>query len=332
MVGAMTHRERLLATLQGAETDRTPISLWRHWPHADQSVDGLIRAHLDFQQTYDCDLVKFSPAGSYAVEDWGVETEFQGSPEGTRDYLSRVVHRPADWEGLQPLSLQVGRGMNGIVLEGLRGLTEVLHDQVPVIATVFSPLSLAKKLAGPRYLEDLRQSPAALHAGLRVITETSVRLARACLDAGADGLFFATQCATRELLTADEYAEFGETYDRMILHAVRGALVVVHVHGQDILFDRVAAWPDIQVINWHDRRTAPTLAEALTRFGGAVLGGLDEWDTLMEGTPAQIEAQVHDAITQTGGRRLIIGPGCVVPPAVPAENLQVARRAVETYG
>jgi uroporphyrinogen decarboxylase len=229
MSEAMTHRERLMATLQGQDADHPPISLWRHWPHDDQSVEGMIHSHLTFQNTYDCDLIKVSPAGSYAVEDWGVKTAFQGSPEGTRDYLTRAIHQPADWERLQPLPLD--RGMLGVVLEALRGLREALKGQVPFIATIFSPLSLAKKLAEPRYLEDLRQHPAALHAGLHTIAETTARLARASVDAGADGVFFATQCATRKLLTEDEYAEFGEAYDRLVLDAVRGALVVAHIHG-----------------------------------------------------------------------------------------------------
>lgn len=328
MRGAMTHRERLYATLDGVDTDRPPISLWRHWPHDDQHVDGLIARHLEFQREYDCDLIKVSPAGSYAVEDWGVQTAFQGSPDGTRDYLTRVVHEPADWERLPPLSL--GRGMISIVLAALRGLGAALRGQVPFIATIFSPLSLTKKLAGPRYLDDLRQHPDAFHAGLRTIAETTARLAQASVDAGADGIFFATQCATRTLLTEDEYATFGETYDRVVLDAVRGALVVVHIHGEDILFDRIAGWPGVQALNWHDRRTAPTLAQALVRFNGALIGGLDEWGPLLEGTPAQVEAQVHEAIAQTGGRRLIVGPGCVVPPAAPPQNLAAARRAVET--
>ena len=329
MPNAMTHQERLNAALRGKDTDRPPISLWRHWPHDDQSTEGLVQAHLKFQETYDCDLIKVSPSGSYAVEDWGMQTEFRGRPDGTRDYLNTVIHSPADWERLQPLSPR--KGMLGIVVAALPGLREELKSQVPFIATIFSPLTMASKLAGPRVLEDLRQHPAALHTGLRTIAQTAADLARASVDAGADGIFFATQHASRKLLTEDEFAAFGEAYDRLVLDAVRGALVVVHLHGEDVLFDRVAGWPGLSALNWHDRRTAPTLAQALARFQGALIGGLDEGETLVKGTPAQVAAQVHDAIEQTGGRRLVIGPGCVVLPATPAENIAAARRAVETY-
>lgn len=329
MPSLMTHRERLFAALRDAETDRPPISLWRHWPHQDQSTEGLIHAHLRFQETYDCDLIKVSPSGSYAVEDWGVKTEFRGRPDGTRDYLNTVIHSPADWERLQPLSPH--KGMLGVVVAALRGLREELRGQTPFIATIFSPLTMAAKLAGPRYLDDLREHPAALHAGLRTLARSAADLARASVDAGAAGIFFATQHASRQTLTEAEFAEFGEPYDQEVLTAVRGALIVVHLHGEDVRFDRVAGWPGVSALNWHDRRTPPSLAQAQERFPGALIGGLDEQNTLLQGTPAQVTAQVHDAIAQTGGRRLIVGPGCVILPATPADNLAAARRAVDSY-
>jgi uroporphyrinogen decarboxylase len=35
-----------------------------------------------------------------------------------------------------------------------------------------------------------------------------------------------------------------------------------------------------------------------------------------------VRAQVRDAIAQTGGRRLIVGPGCVVAIAAPEQNIR----------
>ena len=32
MTSSMNHWERIRSTIKGEETDRTPISLWRHWP------------------------------------------------------------------------------------------------------------------------------------------------------------------------------------------------------------------------------------------------------------------------------------------------------------
>jgi len=58
-------------------------------------------------------------------------------------------------------------------------------------------------------------------------------------------------------------------------------------------------------------------------------GGINEWNTLVTGPEAAIEAEIQDAISQTGGRGLMIAPGCVVPGHAPEQNLMVVRKAVE---
>src|SRR2546422_4968386 len=57
-----------------------------------------------------------------------------------------------------------------------------------------------------------------------------------------------------------------------------------------------------------------TLFPYTTLFrSGAVVGGLDQWKTLRDGTPEQARAEAQDAIAQTRGIGLIVGPGCVLP-------------------
>jgi uroporphyrinogen decarboxylase len=71
------------------------------------------------------------------------------------------------------------------------------------------------------------------------------------------------------------------------------------------------------VWNWDDRATPPTLAHARTMAPGAVLGGLDQWRTLRDGTPEAAVSEVRDAIAQTKGIGLIVGPGCVLAANTP---------------
>jgi uroporphyrinogen decarboxylase len=105
-------------------------------------------------------------------------------------------------------------------------------------------------------------------------------------------------------------------------------LNVLHLHGSDVMFDLVADYP-VQVINWHDRETWPTLAEAQERFAGCVCGGLQRWDAVVRGTPDLVREQAADAIAQTGGRRFILGTGCVTPIVAPASNIRAVREAVD---
>ncbi|HEX9331036.1 MAG TPA: hypothetical protein VF896_04035, partial [Anaerolineales bacterium] len=67
-----THRERVQAAIKGEIIDRPPVVLWRHFPVDDQSPETLADAHLHYQQDYDFDLVKVTPASSFCLKDWGV--------------------------------------------------------------------------------------------------------------------------------------------------------------------------------------------------------------------------------------------------------------------
>ncbi|PYO32898.1 MAG: hypothetical protein DMD86_11630 [Candidatus Rokuibacteriota bacterium] len=68
--------------------------------------------------------------------------------------------------------------------------------------------------------------------------------------------------------------------------------------------------------------TRPSLADAQRRFAGAVVGGLNEGVTLRQGPIEAIVAEVDDAIQQTGGRGVMVAPGCVLPLDVPDEHLE----------
>jgi uroporphyrinogen decarboxylase len=201
---------------------------------------------------------------------------------------------------------------------------------VPVIQTIFSPLSQAKNLVGPEaLLVHMRRYPDALHAGLRQITQTTLRFLEEALKTGIDGVFYAVQHGQYGLLSAAEFAEFCRPYDLQILEAARGLwLNLLHLHGEDLMFDQVLDYP-FTVLNWHDRQTPPTLAEAKMRFPGVVCGGLRQWETMVLGDPAQVRAEAGDAIRSSGGTRFILGTGCVLPTTAPRANILAARRAAE---
>ncbi len=324
----MNKREQVLAGLAGQPVDRVPVALWRHFPGDDSTAQGLANATLAFQAQFDFDLIKVTPASGYPVEDWGARFRYRGDREGTRECLNRPVNSLADWARLR--HLDTTRGVLGRELEALRLIREGTRDGTPILETVFSPLYVAKSLAGDRYLSDLRRHPETLRAALLVIAETYARFSEAALAAGADGIFFATQCATYDLLTVEEYLDFGVPYDRLILDVIlkQTELVILHVHGTNIMFDLLAQYP-VPAINWHDRRTAPSLAQARQRFTGCLVGGVNEWETLQT-DPAAIELQVKDAIAQAGRDGLIIGAGCVIPVDTPPSNILAVRRAVDS--
>lgn len=323
-----THRSRLEACLAGQKADRPPVALWRHFPVDDQSPDGLAAAAAAFQRTFDFDLIKVTPTSSFCIKDWGVEDRWAGNPEGTRDYTRRAVHQPEDWASLSPLDPL--KGHLGAQLACLKLLTGEFSPHTPVIQTIFSPMSQAKNLVGPgSLLVHMRQNPELLHEGLQRITDTTIRFLEEAVKTGIDGVFYAIQHGQYGLLTSGEFDEFCRAYDLQVLEAAQGLwLNLLHLHGEAVMFDQVLDYP-VQIINWHDRHTSPTLAEARQRFNGAVCGGLRQWETMLLGTPESVRAEAVDAFNQTGGERFILGTGCVLPTTAPYGNIMAARKTFE---
>ena len=307
------------------------MSFWRHVPDVDHTAAGLAEAMLAFQRKWDLDFVKVMSSGVYCVEDWGCRVAYQGSPNGAKQCTEHAVRERKDWARVRPLD--EGAGALGRELEAVRLVARGRADDAPILHTLFSPLTVARKLAGDRMVADLRAEPGAVEPALDAIADTMARHARAALDAGADGLFFATQAAVPDVLTEEETARFELPRMRRMLDAVgdRSALTLLHVHGRDVYFDRAAALP-VHAMNWHDRLTTPRLGDGHRRFAGAVVGGLSEHRTLQAGPPDAVAAEVKDAIAQTGGRGVIIGPGCVLPLATPDAHLAAVVAAVKAAG
>lgn len=247
--------------------------------------------------------------------------------EGTRAYVSRPVNAIGDWDRIVPLDKS-----NPVFVRenaALKIIRAKLGSDVPILQTVFAPLNTAHNLAGERLFADLLAQPRALHRALEAITETTKRFALSSLESGADAIFYATQMATSKYFNEEEFREFGEPYDRDVLCEIRAAkpdFVLLHVHGVNTYFDLLAKYP-VDIINWHDRRTAPSLRETRGKFGGALLGGLHELDTLLGRSREAIIAQARDAIAQTNGSGFILGAGCVIQVDTPEENVRAVLEA-----
>lgn len=324
----MVHWERVRAALAGQVADFPPVALWRHFPGQDQRAETLAEAHVTWWRRFGLDLLKVTPASGYYGDDWGLRAAYRPNREGVRTYLDRPVKRPEDWARLR--RLDVTAGAYGRELRALRVIRQAVRGEVPVLATVFSPLTVAKTLAGDRaVVRYLREQPEALHAGLEIITEVTARFAAECLAAGADGLFFATQMACEAAVTEEEYETFGRPYDLRVLQAASGAeMVLLHAHGDGPYFDLLADYP-VHALNWHDRRTPPSLRDARRRYPGCLCGGIDEL-RFADRTPAQVAEEAQDALQQTGGRGHMVTPGCVIPTDTPDANIQAVVRAVRT--
>lgn len=320
------------AALTGQAVDRVPVSFWGHDYLREWSAEGLAQATLEFYRKYDWDYIKVNPRATYYLEDWGCRFSPSGDPLRGPEMLEYAIKSPEDFRRLP--ALVPATGAFGEQLEALRIIGHELEGEASYVQTVFSPLTVACRLAGgdvPRFRQWLREAATDVHIGLAVITETLATYARLCVEAGASGIFFATvDWGTRASATEDEYREFGRPYDLRVLAAVRQApFNILHVCRQDNMLDLLLDYP-VQAINWAATLPGnPSLGEGLSRMTKAVMGGISEQTTLRRGTPEQVQEEVRQALAQTGGRRLLLAPGCSISPDTPEANLRAALAALE---
>src|SRR5262249_58959462 len=137
----------------------------------------------------------------------------------------------------------------------------------------------------------------------------TARCAAEALAAGADGIFFATETASAEAISEPISETWDLPYARRVLDRVRGAsqVTMLHLHGRDVFWDLWTALP-VNVVNWHDRLAAPTLAEASRRFAAGLAAGLAESNPLPPRPAPAIAAPAPDPDEQTAGGRRVGGP------------------------
>jgi uroporphyrinogen decarboxylase len=308
----------VLAALRGGLVDRVPRSFWLHNFATENSAAGLAAETQRLHQTFRWDFLKPQSRAQCFAEMWGLT--YAPSRERATPYtVTREPLISADDVGrLRPAD--PGAGALGEQLEALRMIRARVGPDVPIIWTVFSPLMVLPFLVrGGRAqaLAFLRSDAAAVERGLGAIAETLTAYARACLAAGADGLFYATNVATRALLSATECRRFQRPFDLGILAAAeRAPFNLVHVCGEDVLFDEFVDYP-VTAFSWALLPGNPSLKDGQRRTGRAVVGGLPAKPHIAAMTTAALVERATIAIGEMRGRWLLLGPDCSINPDTP---------------
>ncbi|HVP39758.1 MAG TPA: uroporphyrinogen decarboxylase family protein [Candidatus Saccharimonadales bacterium] len=322
----MNSHERVLAACEGAPVDYVPASFWGHDYRAEQTPEGLADATVRFQRTYGWDLVKINPRAQYHVEDWGVRYRYP-EPEGSKcERTDYPIHGPDDYariRRLDPRKAPVLAGHLQVVERVARELPEV-----PVVMTVFNPLSVLKYAADSEQavVGHLRSHPAQVRAALDAVRDTFRDFAAEAVRRGAAGIFYATTAfATHDRWTPEEYMQWSREDDLAVLGAVAGApFNVLHVCRARNFVERFRDYP-VAAWSWATTEPGNPPLGFTPWLGGAAVGGISQETALQQAGPEAALAEYAAALQATRGRRFLLGPGCSIPPETPAGNLRALR-------
>ena len=329
-MATLSPRDRIETLIAGEKPDRFAASFWRHFFHMEHHAEGTAEAMIGFQKKFEWDFIKINPRADYHVEDWGLKQEWSHDEFTKHTKTAFPVSTVEDWDAIATKPLD-----SPVLAEHLKVISLVrkgLGNDVPVLMTVFTPLAIAGRMIDDqsKLVDHLRTDPDRVHRALRAITDTFKAFAAEARNAGADGLFFATtQWASSDMITWDEYQIFGVPYDLEVIKATEdNAINLFHVcSGSNYLKELAAIDYHCQLYNWDsDDPTNLPLDKAYDLLPGKVLvGGADRHGWLLHANPGEIVHQISRIKERHDRSRLIIGPGCSVPPEVPMDNFRAIR-------
>ena len=326
----MNGRKRVEAALAMGVADRPPVGAWGHTYREEWSPRDLAEVTIERARRFGWDFVKFQPRASMFAEAFG--STYQPSGHSMR---APILIRPAvpDLDSWKSVRLTNRQALDDQV-ESIGIVARELGRDVPVIQTVFSPLTVGGYLVGKsqsRVVRELRKHPEIVGPALDRIAEALVDFSRRSVEAGAAGIFFAVSgYAGDKVMKEAVYRDLALPHDLAVLDALprQAWFNVVHLCGSHLNFSLARDLP-AQAVSWsiHNQGN-PSLAEGRDIAGRAVMGGLSQRATLLYGPGSKIEAEARAAVNETGGRGLLLAPGCSVPPRVREANLAAMMTAV----
>ena len=177
------------------------MSMWRHFLDREKTVDQLTASMIEWQERWEWDFLKLNPAACYHVLDWGAQYQFFEDGITEPRLFRPVIESEEDISRVGPLD--GASGTLGEQLQVIRNLRSHFGPDLPILETIFSPIEIAHRLmSGRETLQRLiREAPEAVHRLLDRILQVSRDFSAHCLNAGADGIFFATKWASSKLLS-----------------------------------------------------------------------------------------------------------------------------------
>src|SRR5258708_18869145 len=193
--------------------DRPPVGAWGHRYGEEGSAGELASITVRRAGQFGWDFVKFQPRASSFAEAFGSVYKPAGHPFKRPVLLSAAVPDLDSWRKVE----LVNRKALDDQVESIGLVARELGSEVPVIQTVFSPITVGGYLVGKssaRVRRELRQHPELVRPALDRIAEALVDFSRRSVKAGAPGVFYSISGHTsKDPLAGSAYRETVPPYD-----------------------------------------------------------------------------------------------------------------------
>ncbi|SDD69646.1 uroporphyrinogen decarboxylase family protein [Desulfuromonas thiophila] len=337
----MTQKERLLRTLAGQTADGPPFicpggmmtmivtevmkAVDSFWPEAHADAARMAALTLGTNRLTGIENLGLPFCMTVEAEAMGAAVDL-GSKTSEPHVISYIMDELAQLDRLRFIDVTQGRAH--ACAEAI-GLLKKKAPDVPIIANLSGPVSLATSLVDPLlYYRAIRRDKQAAHALNDCALQNALALGDALMEAGADAVCIADPSATGDLIGRRAFEEFVlPCLNRMAEHFSRrhNRPTIVHICGDvkslggalqqlsaaAVSVDSVVGIPQL-------RNLAP---------GKVSMGNISTF-LLERGTPEKLARVSGQCLEQGVG---ILAPACGIAPGTPLKNLQAVSETVRHH-
>ena len=333
----MTGRQRVLAALAGEPVDRTPICN----PTSVATVELMDLVDAPFPQANrDAELMARLAATGYTELGFDtimpVFTIIQDSSAlgckiqwEQKDNWPTVKMREPIWQDADDIRIPpdfLTHPDTACVMEAIRILKRDYGDEVAIIGKTMGPWSLAYHCFGVEmFLLLSLDDPGKTKLILDRLKKATIDFGLAQIEAGADALTLPDH-ATGDLVSGEWYTRYLRELHQEFAEALPVPLIL-HICGKTL--DRMPAIAETGFAAFHyDSKNDPAAAMELVRDRIALVGNINNPETLFARGPAEVRAEVMENLD--AGVPLI-GPECAIPLQTPLDNLLAIPEAVRAW-
>jgi uroporphyrinogen decarboxylase len=324
----MNGKELLLKALAGEETSR-PAWLPFVGCHGGFLINKTATEYLQSAELLVEGLKKakelYKPDGLPVMFDLQVEAEILGCRLHWADEVPPAVvsHPLAEGKKITELpELDETKGRFPVVIQALETLKADIGDDTALYGLICGPFTLALHLLGNDIFLDMYDEEDAVAEVINYCADICIKSADIYLKHGADVIAVVDPMTSQ--ISPDHFEQFVTPAMNKVYDHIReqGGISSIFVCGDVTRNLEVMTQTTADNISVDEQIDMAHLRELCEAQGKSFGGNIKLTAVLLLGDENDAKMEVLDIMEKSGGKGFILAPGCDLPYAVPAQNLQ----------
>jgi [methyl-Co(III) methanol-specific corrinoid protein]:coenzyme M methyltransferase len=337
----MNAKERVMAVLNHEKADRMPCfganstvtyeqmeKVGAFWPEGHEKGEVMAKQALAAHTVLGFDAVRVPFSQTFEAEALGCKLKPGSGPDG-EEGIPGIDHPP-------PYELDdtpqfpddfLDRGTIPELLKAVRILKEQLKGEVPVVAGIIGPFTIAGALLEiVTLLKATIRAPEKIKPFLDVAEKAGTTLANALVEAGADMIACEDMTASPLLIRANAYRDLELPYQQKQFAAI-SVPKILHICGNVDSIVGYMGQTGADILSL-EPKASTQLAREVCGPEIILMGGADVAEVLYLKDPETVRRECRKCIDD--GIQ-ILAPGCAVAPGTSTANLLAMVETARNY-